>query len=676
LLALALLAGASSVALAQPAQFIDLGTLAQPATPAFASESYSPTDELDFGDGINPGETISVRWVRFEVDTPLTGDTYLDIDSYVSNPEQPLALVLYDGAGNLLVSSELGGSGFDGNGALSFGSIVERVPFGSNPNLRGQQGDLPAGTYWLALVAGPLLNATVNAANWDVTTTESFALGYGGDDSTNFISVSLYAGNTTPVPAPANNDCANATDIAENVGNTPAWTGSNFGASADGAGSCYPRPSQGFTAKDVWLRYVPTITGWVEVSASTSGPDSNSAILAKYDNGCGTFATRCIGGGNFDFGSGTRMAFQVVAGEPVLLAVAQRGGFWGGTIRVDVRPVPAPCDIQTPAGATPESELACGDNANGGCNASPRAFDPISLGETVTGTLWNTLTSFDQDWYEFTLEEAKIVTLTSRSQLAVELVLFEPEFTPNNCFGPQPIVRRTPNFLSPCTPLSGTAVLEPGVHKIAIGHRFRDGFDCASGYNGYWLSLTGEPCDQPELVASPQSVVSCLGGSATFTSAFISSEEMTYQWQAGVRVPGEPADFISWNDIFDGDLSINFSVAQLVGTDTPTLTISDIDELAREVVAFRVRAITCAGRSSETAFFTINDSCTPACDSIDFNGDSLFPDDSDLIDFLSVLAGGPCSTGTCSDIDFNNDELFPDDSDLVAFLRVLAGGDC
>jgi hypothetical protein len=64
------------------------------------------------------------------------------------------------------------------------------------------------------------------------------------------------------------------------------------------------------------------------------------------------------------------------------------------------------------------------------------------------------------------------------------------------------------------------------------------------------------------------------------------------------------------------------------------------------------------------------------CDSIDFNGDGLFPDDQDLIDFLSVLAGGACSTGTCNDIDFNNDGLFPDDNDLVAFLTVLAGGNC
>ncbi len=69
-------------------------------------------------------------------------------------------------------------------------------------------------------------------------------------------------------------------------------------------------------------------------------------------------------------------------------------------------------------------------------------------------------------------------------------------------------------------------------------------------------------------------------------------------------------------------------------------------------------------------------SIAPPCDGIDFNRDGLFPDDNDLIDFLNVLAGGPCSTPNCNDIDFNNDGLFPDDNDLVSFLQVLAGGDC
>jgi hypothetical protein len=68
---------------------------------------------------------------------------------------------------------------------------------------------------------------------------------------------------------------------------------------------------------------------------------------------------------------------------------------------------------------------------------------------------------------------------------------------------------------------------------------------------------------------------------------------------------------------------------------------------------------------------------TVGCDSIDFNGDGLFPDDNDLVAFLTVLSGGTCDAGqNCADIDFNNDGLFPDDNDLIIFLTVLAGGNC
>jgi len=68
--------------------------------------------------------------------------------------------------------------------------------------------------------------------------------------------------------------------------------------------------------------------------------------------------------------------------------------------------------------------------------------------------------------------------------------------------------------------------------------------------------------------------------------------------------------------------------------------------------------------------------CSLGCDSIDFNGDGLFPDNQDIQDFFDVFGGGACSTGTCNDIDFNNDQLFPDNADLEAFLRVFGGGAC
>ncbi len=67
------------------------------------------------------------------------------------------------------------------------------------------------------------------------------------------------------------------------------------------------------------------------------------------------------------------------------------------------------------------------------------------------------------------------------------------------------------------------------------------------------------------------------------------------------------------------------------------------------------------------------------CDSIDFNQDGLFPDTADIEDFLSVFAGGACSTAPvpgCGDIDFNNDGLFPDTTDIDSLLSVFSGGPC
>jgi hypothetical protein len=62
------------------------------------------------------------------------------------------------------------------------------------------------------------------------------------------------------------------------------------------------------------------------------------------------------------------------------------------------------------------------------------------------------------------------------------------------------------------------------------------------------------------------------------------------------------------------------------------------------------------------------------CDSIDFDNDTLFPTDTDLVEYLAALAGAACPT--CNDIDFNNDGIFPSDEDLIALLRVMAGGNC
>ncbi|HLP82925.1 MAG TPA: hypothetical protein VK157_01120 [Phycisphaerales bacterium] len=74
--------------------------------------------------------------------------------------------------------------------------------------------------------------------------------------------------------------------------------------------------------------------------------------------------------------------------------------------------------------------------------------------------------------------------------------------------------------------------------------------------------------------------------------------------------------------------------------------------------------------------FVLAGSVGVACDSIDFNRNSVYPEDQDVIDFFNVLAGAPCPYGDPCDIDFNNNTVFPEDQDVIDFFTVLAGGTC
>jgi hypothetical protein len=666
---LVLLAGLASVAQAQPAEFYDLGSFTPSPTPAYNAEY------VDGDSWFQPEQVVDVEWARIELLAGVGGDTYFDYSSWISNPGTPIVLALYDGSGALVAFNE-GAGASNGAAGLSFGSTGERVPF-DNENLRGQDGaTLAAGTYWLAVVAGPLSSVTLGA-NWGVSTTESFVFGF--DDTQTYVSQYGLVGNTTPVAPPVGDQCSAPILVGEDAGATPAWTGTSFGATQDGNASCYSPNPAGITAKDIWFQYIPTFTGWAVAEGAGVGGAGNTIILSRFDGGCGTPATRCVGSGSFDFGNGSRMSFQVTQGQPVLLSLAQRGGDWG-EMRLNIDALPAPCFLNTPGGAIQESEASCGDFSNGGCQVGLQ-FDPIAPGQTVTGTLWNSLSARDTDWYEFTLTEAAIITLEAASQLATEVVLFEPEFTPGNCFGPQPIILRTPNFLAPCNVMTGTTIVEPGVHRIAIGQRFLDGFNCGSGYEGYWIRLSTQPCDQAQPTVQPAPAEGCLGGSVSFTADYSSPGPITYQWQIGVEVEGAPLGFLYWTDIFDGELGDVFSLAQVTGSDTTTLTISGLDEAAGLVKAVRLKATTCADNWTTPATFTLLPAGSPncqSCDSIDFNNDTSLFDPTDIDAFLSVFSEGPCiPTGaTCNDIDFNNDTSLFDPCDIDSFLLVFSEGPC
>jgi hypothetical protein len=171
------------------------------------------------------------------------------------------------------------------------------------------------------------------------------------------------------------------------------------------------------------------------------------------------------------------------------------------------------------------------------------------------------------------------------------------------------------------------------------------------------LSLTGASLDDtliatslPLVLSQPQHQSVSVGQSAIF-SVQTSSPQFAYQW------------------LRDGnDINVD---PRFLGVNTPTLTITDV-RLA-DGGDYSVRVSSCAGSIVSLAAAL----GVAPCDSIDFNNNGAFPEDQDVIDFFTVLAGGECSAGnSCNDIDFNNNGAFPEDQDVIDFFHVLAGGNC
>ncbi|MFN7614234.1 MAG: hypothetical protein ACK5P8_03460, partial [Phycisphaerae bacterium] len=112
----------------------------------------------------------------------------------------------------------------------------------------------------------------------------------------------------------------------------------------------------------------------------------------------------------------------------------------------------------------------------------------------------------------------------------------------------------------------------------------------------------------------------------------------------------------------------------ITGANTSTMNIINVQPVLSGTLT--CVATNGCGATTTQSFPVATSPCSLPCGPIDFNGNGVYPEDADIIDFFSVLAGGACPTGNCDDIDFNGNTVFPEDADVIAFFRVLAGGPC
>ncbi|MFO0832898.1 MAG: hypothetical protein U0637_13785 [Phycisphaerales bacterium] len=130
---------------------------------------------------------------------------------------------------------------------------------------------------------------------------------------------------------------------------------------------------------------------------------------------------------------------------------------------------------------------------------------------------------------------------------------------------------------------------------------------------------------------------------------------------------------------YGGPVPLTYGSARHVGNQSPRPGADLIPDLMNGMVFYRgtrydISALD-IGLVRDCGVTVV--SAGQGCDSVDFNQDGLFPDTSDIDDFLSVFSGGACSNDPqCSDVDFNNDGLFPDTLDIDSLLSVFSGGGC
>ena len=73
-----------SSAMAQPASFFDIGSVSAPSAPPTARE-YAQLSWSNLFDPFNQ-DTLTVKWMRFDVQTPINSPLYLDIDTRLTDP--------------------------------------------------------------------------------------------------------------------------------------------------------------------------------------------------------------------------------------------------------------------------------------------------------------------------------------------------------------------------------------------------------------------------------------------------------------------------------------------------------------------------------------------------------------------------------------------------------------
>jgi len=430
-------------------------------------------------------------------------------------------------------------------------------------------------------------------------------------------------------PAPANDSCANAQWVAAGAG---AASGSNATATTDNQPTCVAN------GNNVWFKYRPVTTGTVTITTCGSGFDT---VLGVF-NACGGTQLSCNDDSS-SCGAGSvqsRVALTMTAGVTYWISV----GGWTNNEGV-TQTGSYVLNITGGGGVIPPANDVCTNLQGLGTGTQPyttAGATTDALTQPSCGTVNNDI------WYNHPSTCTGNLTINATGSGS-----YQPRISVYTGTGCDNLASR---FISCATaPAAGSTasltipVVAGTSYTVRVG-----GATLVTG--GGTLNLNCVPVNPnnpPTAAAGADQAVTDYDNSGAETvvldgSASVDADGtiVSYEWLEGAT-PLAPA---SASPLLGASLP--------VGVHTITLRVTDDD----------------GATATDNVNVTVNP--WPGCNDVDFNNDTLFPDNQDLEDYLSVFGGGPCSTGNCDSIDFNNDTLFPDNADLEAYIRVFGGGPC
>jgi hypothetical protein len=302
------------------------------------------------------------------------------------------------------------------------------------------------------------------------------------------------------------NDCATGATVFSgdtvfsNVDNTNANTdGPTHSATTCGSGN-------DVFLNDRWYRFQAVANGTLRANTcNASNYDTKLAVYNmgtnpaafNYNNlntalvGCnddGDAAT-CNSSGTAIFPSD--LSVGVTAGNWYLIRLATYDVPGLASLTIDV---PEPCALGTPTGTEGEN---CGEDTNGGCNATIPATTSIAPGQTIAGTFWADNNTRDTDWYSLSVGNGSNVTVTVKANSFNRVLILG-----GACGSTATLASST----SACGTVAN-ACLNAGSYYIfvgpadAAGNALFNGLPCGSGvFNDYTIEVTSAAAQCPTVV--------------------------------------------------------------------------------------------------------------------------------------------------------------------------------